>query len=114
METAPVSFYKKQIKTYKMAKFIKTYVNKRVSYLFLSMLVLSYVVMESNFSNQSFWPIILAITNLPPGIRMNAENLILAGVWQGTGKQPMKVILSKVLVKINQLYSKGVHIQSSR
>ena len=45
---------------------------------------------------------------------MNAENLILAGVWQGTGKPPMKVILSTVLVKINQLYTKGVHIQSSQ
>ena len=64
--------------------------------------------------NQSFWPIISAITNLAPDIRMNAENLILAGVWQGTGKPPMKVILSTVLVKINQLYTKGVHIQSSQ
>ncbi len=41
-------------------------------------------------SSQSFWPILLAITSLPPGIRMNAENLILAGAWQGTGKPPMQ------------------------
>lgn len=26
-------------------------------------------------SNQAFWPILLAVTSLPPGIRMNAENL---------------------------------------
>ena len=63
-------------------------------------------------SNQSFWPILLAVTNLPPGIRMNAENLVLAGVWQGSGKPPMKIIISKVLQKINQLQSTGIAVHS--
>ncbi len=63
-------------------------------------------------SSQSFWPILLAITSLPPGIRMNAENLILAGAWQGTGKPPMQNILKQVLDKIAQLELQGVPIES--
>jgi len=43
---------------------------------------------------------------------MNAENIILAGVWQGTGKPPMDIILSSVLTKIQELFTKGINIQS--
>jgi len=42
---------------------------------------------------------------LPPDIRMNAENIIFAGVWQGTGKPPMQEILSQALTKIEKLYT---------
>lgn len=45
------------------------------------------------------WPVLLAVTSLPPGIRMNAENLILAGVWQGPVKPPMKLVLGPVIEK---------------
>jgi len=62
-------------------------------------------------SNQSFWPILLAGTNLPPGIRMNYENLILAGVWQGSIKPDLDYILMKVLEKINDLYNISVQSQ---
>lgn len=40
-------------------------------------------------SKQAFWSVLLTVTSLPPGIRMNAENIILAGVWQGPVKPPM-------------------------
>ena len=63
-------------------------------------------------SNQSFWPILLAITSLSPGIRMNAENLILAGAWQGIGKPPIQSILRQVLDKIEHLNIQGVPIAS--
>ncbi len=63
-------------------------------------------------SNQSFWPVLLAVTSLPPGIRMNAENLILAGVWQGPVKPPMKIILDPVIEKLQQLEVHGVTFQS--
>lgn len=63
-------------------------------------------------SNQSFWPILLAVTSLPPGIRMNAENLILAGVWQGPVKPPMKIILGQVLDKIHHLCQVGIPVTS--
>ena len=51
------------------------------------------------------------MTSLPPGIRMNAENLILAGVWQGTVKPPMDAILSKVLDKISDFRNNGISVQ---
>lgn len=44
---------------------------------------------------------------------MNAENLILAGVWQGTVKPPMEVILGKVMKKIiDKLQTEGVRVKS--
>lgn len=63
-------------------------------------------------SQQSFWPVLLALTSLPPGIRMNAENLILAGVWQGPVKPSMDVILGPVLKKLQQIHEHGVGFQS--
>ena len=63
-------------------------------------------------SKQMVWPILLAVTNLPPGIRMNAENLILAGIWQGPIKPPMSVILPPVLEKINHLKANGIIVQT--
>ena len=59
-------------------------------------------------SNQAFWPILLAVTSLPPGVRTNAENLILAGVWQSRVKPPMNVILAQVLNKIEHMSTHGV------
>lgn len=53
--------------------------------------------------------LVVAVTSLPPGIRMNAEN-ILAGVWQGTVKPPMKVILTPVVDKIQHLHTRGIPI----
>ena len=43
---------------------------------------------------------------------MNAENLILAGAWQGRGKSPMQNILKQVLAKIAQLELQGLPIES--
>ena len=63
-------------------------------------------------SKQSFWPILLSVTSLPPGIRMNAENIILAGVWQGSVKPPMNTILSPILEKINQLHIHGIPVNT--
>ena len=63
-------------------------------------------------SKQTVWPILLAVTNLPPGIRMNAENLILAGIWQGPIKPPMSLVLPPVLEKINHLKANGIVVQT--
>lgn len=63
-------------------------------------------------AKQTIWPILLAVTNLPPGIRMNAENLILAGIWQGLIKSLMSLILPPVLGKINHLKANGIVVQT--
>ena len=61
-------------------------------------------------SKQAFWPVLLTVTCLPPGIRMNAENIILAGVWQAPVKRPMNVILTPVLDKIQDLSISGMPV----
>ena len=63
-------------------------------------------------AQQSFWPVLLAVTGLPPGKRMNAENLLLAGVWQGPVKPPMNVILGRVVDSIQKLEVNGIQFQS--
>jgi len=43
---------------------------------------------------------------------MNAENLILAGTWQGPIKPPMSLILPPVLEKINHLKANGIVVKT--
>ena len=59
---------------------------------------------------QSLWPIQLCITNLPPHMRMDLRNLVLAGVWLGPVKPDMSTILQPVLDKIHNLYETGLPI----
>ena len=63
-------------------------------------------------SKQTMWPILLAVTNLPPGIRMNAVSLILAEIWHGPIKPPMSLVLPPVLEKINHLKATGIAVQT--
>ena len=64
-------------------------------------------------AGNSIWPIYLCITSFPPEIRMNARNLLLAGVWCGPVKPDMKVILGPVLEAINQLKVDGIPIETA-
>ena len=65
-----------------------------------------------NSSKQSIWPILLSITSLPPGVRMNAENVILAGIWQGPIKPPMRLTLPPVLDKIHYIKTHGIPVHT--
>ena len=61
---------------------------------------------------QLMWPIEMAVTSLPPKIRMNADNLLLGGVWlAGPVKPDMKVILKPILNKIKELNLHGVTVK---
>ncbi len=48
-------------------------------------------------SKISLWPVFLVILNLPREIRMNAENIILCGLWVGPCKPLMSVLLQPIL-----------------
>ena len=37
--------------------------------------------------------VFLVLLNLPPAIRMNAQNIVLAGLWYGSKKPPMDILL---------------------
>ena len=75
-------------------------------------LILCAGVQLFNSAKQSIWPILLSITSLPPGVHMNAENIILAGIWQGPIKPPMNLVLPPVLDKIHHIKSHGIPIHT--
>ena len=41
-----------------------------------------------DISSENFWPIYIAINELPVNIRFARGNIILEGVWQGKGQPP--------------------------
>ena len=59
-------------------------------------------------SSVSLWPVYLAILNLPPEVRMNSKNIILGGLWIGTTKPPMKLLLDPVLDNLKKLSTEGI------
>ena len=63
-------------------------------------------------SKSTLWPIYLAITNLPPTIRMNQDYLLLAGVWCGPNKPSMDIVLPPILAAIRRLESAGITVDT--
>ena len=61
-----------------------------------------------NSSKASLWPVYLAISNLPPALRMNLDYLMLAGVWCSPTKPPMDILLTPILKSISKLASTGI------
>ena len=61
----------------------------------------------------SIWPVFLVILNLPAKIRMNADNVILCGVWVGPRKPLMKLLLNPLCLYLQQLSLLGVRITTS-
>ena len=51
-------------------------------------------------SNISLWPVYFTILNLPPAIHMNAESVLMAGLWYGK-KPPMKHLLSPIMESLS-------------
>ncbi len=49
------------------------------------------------------WPVELCISSLPPHLRMDADYLLLGGIWLGPAKPDMKTILQPVISKIESL-----------
>ena len=64
-------------------------------------------------SKSTLWPIYLAITNLPPTIRMNLDYLLLAGVWCGPNKPSMDTVLPPILAAIRRLESDGIAVDTA-
>jgi len=54
-------------------------------------------------SSTSLWPVYLVVFNIPLEVRMNADNIILAGLWVGPTKPPMKFLLEPIISNIEQL-----------
>ena len=63
-------------------------------------------------SEGSLWPVYLAITSLPPLVRMNYSYLLLAGIWSGPVKPDMSTLLQPTLEKITMLNTEGVSVMT--
>ena len=63
-------------------------------------------------SKCTLWPVYLAISSLPPYIRMNSDYILLAGVWSGPIKPDIAQLLAPILANIRQLNSKGIAVQT--
>lgn len=59
-------------------------------------------------SKGSLWPVYLMVTSIPPHLRMRAENLIVAGLWYGSIKPPMNILLRPILNSIQLISEVGV------
>ncbi len=61
-------------------------------------------------SSVSLWPVYFVVLNLPAKIRMNAENVLLGGLWLGPTKPPMKLLLEPIMKSLRQLCTLGLTI----
>ena len=61
-------------------------------------------------SSISLWPVYLLILNLPPAIRVCAENIILCGLYVGPTKPDMKMLIEAIMKRLNNLSSVGASI----
>ncbi|KAL5470855.1 hypothetical protein EMCRGX_G028894 [Ephydatia muelleri] len=68
--------------------------------------------LDMRIERQSIWPVMLALTSLPPALRMNVSNLIQAGIWLGPVKPKMEMILQPVLEKLDVYGKKGIAIST--
>jgi hypothetical protein len=62
-------------------------------------------------SKVELWPVFLAINELSPSLRFSRENILLAGLWQGKGKPPFKLLLEHASKEINTLTESGLKIE---
>jgi hypothetical protein len=62
-------------------------------------------------SKTELWPMFLVVNELSPSIRFARENIMLAGLWQGKGKPPFKILLQSLSEEINHLSNNGLQIQ---
>ena len=60
-------------------------------------------------SAADLWPVFVVILN---HIRMNAQNIVLAGLWYGTKKPPMHLLLKPIMKKLRRLHTLGVPIET--
>ena len=61
-------------------------------------------------SSISLWPVYLLILNLPPAIRVCAENIVLCGLYVGPTKPDVKILLEPIMKRLSTLSSVGVSI----
>ena len=66
----------------------------------------------------TIWPVLIALTNLPPSIRMNKDNIITVAIWAGESKPPMNTLFESLRnywrilkIMVSQLQNQMVLVQ---
>ncbi len=65
------------------------------------------------YSVVTVWPLLMALTILPPSIRMNKDNIITLAVWSGESKPPMSVLLKPLVSLFEDLQNDGIALRTS-
>ncbi len=47
-----------------------------------------------NSSNITVWPIVIALSNLPPKVLWNKDNLVVSSLWVAERKPPMTIFFA--------------------
>ncbi|KAH3784411.1 uncharacterized protein LOC127841683 [Dreissena polymorpha] len=63
-----------------------------------------------NSSSVSLWPVLFTINNLPPNERFLTQNLLIWGLWQGSGKPCFKTYLNPLVEELNILSTQGIKL----
>ncbi len=63
-------------------------------------------------SRITVWPILIALSDLPPGLRMNKDNVITVALWVGESKPPMDVFFKPLTLLITRLSTVGVKLKA--
>lgn len=62
-------------------------------------------------SGVSLWPVYLIINEIPRQERFLKKNMLLWGIWQGTGKPNMTVFLKSLVLDLQKLYTEGINLE---
>lgn len=61
-------------------------------------------------SNLTVWPIVLALSNLPPNLRWNKDNLIISSLWVAEKKPSMNVFFAYLKDVLSYLSEHGINL----
>ena len=61
-------------------------------------------------SRVTVWPMLIALSNLPPNIRWNKDNLIVSSLWVGETKPPMDTFFSHLTDSMHKLGTVGIKL----
>jgi len=66
-----------------------------------------------NSSNITVWPIVIALSNLPPKVRWNKDNLVVSSLWVAERKPPMTIFFAHLRNTLKYLSERGINLNTT-
>ena len=63
-------------------------------------------------SRITVWPVLIALADLPPQVRMNKDNIVTVALWAGESKPPMDILFKPLISLFSRLLRKGLKLQT--